>query len=157
MSKINVAPLKAGAKVNLLGAGANDRTNGTPDQTDAIDQRVTIEAVYLRIKTTSGESIVRFDTRSFAQNGFNKSLEGRDRRIMLDFPTRILAVNAQTEDYVTKAPAAALGFLGTAPYENVTVSLGGHFTGEGNLQFLQILSKASVVDCEHIVFNIKQF
>lgn len=54
---------------------------------------------------------------------------------MLDFPTRILAVNAQTEDYVTKAPAAALGFLGTAPYENVTVSLGGHFTGEGNLQF----------------------
>lgn len=28
-AKINVAPLKAGAKVNLLGAGANDRTNGT--------------------------------------------------------------------------------------------------------------------------------
>ena len=147
-SKINVAPLKAGAKVNLLGAGANDRTNGTPDQTDAIDQRVTIEAVYLRIKTASGESIVRFDTRSFAQNGFNKSLEGRDRRIMLDFPTRILAVNAQTEDYVTKAPAAALGFLGTAPYENVTVSLGGHFTGEGNLQFGTITVNGAQIGVE---------
>ena len=134
-AKIKVAPLKAGVKVNLLGAGANERTNGQPDQTDAIDQRVTIEAVYLRIKTASGESIVRFDTHSFAQNGFNKSLEGRDRRIALDFPTRILAVNAQTVDYLTKAPATALGFLGSAPYENVTVSLGGHFTGEGNLQY----------------------
>lgn len=147
-AKIHTAPLKAGMKVNLLGAGANDRTNGQPDQTDAIDQRVIVEAVYLKIKTASGESVVRFDTRSFAQNGFNKSLEGRDRRIALDMPTQILGVNAATEDYVTKAPATAFAFLGAAPYENVTVSLGGHFTGEGNLQFGHL-----TVNCANVSVN----
>lgn len=147
-AKIKVAPLKAGAKVNLLGAGANERTNGQPDQTDAIDHRVTVEGIYLRIKTAAGESIVRFDTRSFAQNGFNKSLEGRERRIVLDFPTKILTVNAQTVDYVTKAPATALGFLGTAPYEDVSISLGGHFTGEGSLQFGNITVNGAQVGVE---------
>ena len=147
-AKIKVAPLKAGAKINLLGAGANERTNGQPDQTDAIDHRVTVEGIYLRIKTAAGESIVRFDTRSFAQNGFNKSLEGRERRIVLDFPTKILTVNAQTVDYVTKAPATALGFLGTAPYEDVSISLGGHFTGEGSLQFGNITVNGAQVGVE---------
>lgn len=147
-AKIKVAPLKAGAKVNLLGAGANERTNGQPDQTDAIDHRVTVEGIYLRIKTAAGESIVRFDTRSFAQNGFNKSLEGRERRIVLDFPTKILTVNAQTVDYVTKAPATALGFLGAAPYEDVSISLGGHFTGEGSLQFGNITVNGAQVGVE---------
>ena len=147
-AKIKVAPLKAGAKINLLGAGANERTNGQPDQTDAIDHRVTVEGIYLRIKTAAGESIVRFDTRSFAQNGFNKSLEGRERRIVLDFPTKILTVNAQTVDYVTKAPATALGFLGAAPYEDVSISLGGHFTGEGSLQFGNITVNGAQVGVE---------
>lgn len=133
-AKIQTAPLKANVKIDILGAGANDRTNGTPDQTDAIDHAVDVEAVFLRVKTSAGESVVRFDTRSFSQNGFLKSNEGRDRRITLDFPTKDLVLTGETLDYVTGQPAAALAFLNADPYTNVALSLESQFFGEGNLQ-----------------------
>ncbi len=142
-AKITTAPLRAGVKVGLIGAGTNDRTNGTHDQTDAIDHAVKIEAVYYQIKTAAGTSVVKFNTKQFAQNGFLKSFEGRDRRISLDFPTTGLLVNSETKDAITGQPAAALQFLGAAPYENVQVNLGTHFTGEGNLQYGWVRVNAS--------------
>ena len=72
-----------------------------------------------------------------------KSFEGRDRRISLDFPTTGLLVNSETKDAITGQPAAALQFLGAAPYENVQVNLGTHFTGEGNLQYGWVRVNAS--------------
>jgi hypothetical protein len=134
-TKIFTAPLKAGIKINLVGAGTNDRTNGQHDQTDAIDHAVKVEALYYRIVTSSGTSIVKFNTKQFAYNSFLKSFEGRDRRISLDFPTHGLLLNSATVDAVTGAPATALTFLGSAPYENVQLNLDTHVTGEGNLQF----------------------
>ena len=142
-AKITTAPLRAGVKIGLIGAGTNDRTNGTHDQTDAIDHAVKIEAVYYQITTAAGTSVVKFNTKQFAQNGFLKSFEGRDRRISLDFPTTGLLVNSETKDAITGQPAAALQFLGAAPYENVQVNLGTHFTGEGNLQYGWVRVNAS--------------
>lgn len=133
--KIKTAPLKAGVKVGLIGLGVNERTNGQPDQTDAIDHAVKVEAVYFRVTTAAGTSILKFNTKQYAYNGFLKSFEGRDRRISLDFPTHNLLVTAETTDALTGAPATALQFLAGAPYENVQVNLSTHFTGEGNLQF----------------------
>jgi hypothetical protein len=141
--RIQSAPLKAGVKVGLLGAGANERTNGQPDQTDAIDHAVKVEGAYFRVTTGSGTSIIRVNTKSFAQNGFLKAFEGRDRRIALDFPTRAIALTANTTDFITGAPATALAFLGAAPYENVQVNLETHITGDGNLQLGWVRVNAS--------------
>lgn len=145
-AKITTAPLKAGVKVNLIGAGINDRTNGQPDQTDAIDHAVKVESLYFRIKTAAGTSVVKFNTKQFARNGFLKSFEGRDRRISLDFSTHGLLLTAETKDVLTKAPATALQFLGAAPYENVQLNLETHVTGEGNLQFGWVKVNASAAE-----------
>lgn len=145
-AKIKTAPLKAGVKVNLIGAGTNDRTNGQPDQTDAIDHAVKVEGLYFRIKTAAGQSIVKFNTKQFARNGFLKSFEGRDRRISLDFSTHGLLLTSETKDVLTNAPATALQFLGAAPYENVQLNLETHVTGEGNLQFGWIKVNASAAE-----------
>ncbi len=142
-TKIFTAPLKAGVKVDLIGAGTNDRTNGQHDQTDAIDHAVKVEALYYRIVTASGTSIIKFNTKQFAYNGFLKSFEGRDRRIALDFPTKGLLLNSTTIDAVTGAPATALSFLGASPYENVQLNLETHVTGEGNIQLGYIQVNAS--------------
>ena len=142
-TKIFTAPLKAGVKVDLIGAGTNDRTNGQHDQTDAIDHAVKVEALYYRITTSSGTSIIKFNTKQFAYNGFLKSFEGRDRRIALDFPTKGLLLNATTTDAITGAPATALTFLGASPYENVQLNLETHVTGEGNIQLGYIQVNAS--------------
>lgn len=131
---IKTAPLRAGVKVGLIGAGTNDRTNGQHDQTDALDHSIKVEALYYRITTASGTSIIKFNTKQFAYNGFLKSFEGRDRRVALDFPTSGLLLNAETTDALTNAPATALSFLAVAPYENVQLNLETHVTGEGNLQ-----------------------
>lgn len=152
-AKIKTAPLKAGARINLIGAGTNDLTNGQHDQTDSLDHAVKIEAMYFRVQTAGGTSIVKFNTGMFAQNTFMKSFEGRDRRIALDFPVKDLVLTAETKDALTNAPATALAFLGAAPYENVQLKLETHVTGQGNIQFgfIEVNASTTAVGSARIV------
>ena len=69
---IMTAPLKAGLKISLIGVGQNDNTGGTPDQTDSLDSAINVEKAYFRIKTTSGESVIAFNTKGLARNNFTK-------------------------------------------------------------------------------------
>lgn len=132
---ITTAPIRVNERINLLGAGANERTPGTPDQTDAIDHAVTVTTAFFRVKTAAGESIIKVNTKAFAQNGFQKSFEGNNRRIALDFPMNAIFLNKDTLDVNTQEPAEALAFLGTAPYEDVTLQFETRMSGEGNLTY----------------------
>lgn len=132
--KIMSAPLRPGLDINLIGIGGNDAIPGVMNQTDSLAPAISVTKLYYEITTADGTSVVALNTKGIERSNFLKSAQGLDRSITLDFQYNDILLNGATLD-ITGAPAAALTFLTTAPYENTQLRMRAHVTGNGNLQY----------------------
>lgn len=130
--------LRPGVSIPLLGVGYNEKIPGKLDQVASIDGDVRLDNVAFKITSSSGESIIPFNTSAFDGNGFYKSATGRDRRMSLDFPFNDFYLDATTLDKDGN-PAAALSFLGTGAYTDLNLRLGGLIAGELDTEFGSVL------------------
>lgn len=132
-TKIMSAPLRPGLDINLIGIGANDSIPGTMNQTDSLASAISVTKLYYEITTADGTSVIAMSTKGIDRSNFLKSAQGLDRGVTLDFQYNDILLTGATTD-ITGAPAAALTFLTTAPYENTQLRMKAHVTGHGNLQ-----------------------
>lgn len=134
---INTAPLRAGKKLSLIGISQNDKTGGTPDQTDSLAADLRIAKAYFRVKTSSGESVIALDTSGLARNNFLKANQGKERRVDLNFDIRDLVISGQTLD-IEGNPAQAFSYLTAAPLNNVEANFEVLLSGNANLMYSNI-------------------
>lgn len=130
---IDTAPLRPGKTIDLVGISHNDKIPGQSDQTDSLDQAISVTKVYYEVETSAGKSIIAVNTAGLDTANFLKSNQGLDRQVSLDFNFRDFVVTGQTLD-ITGVPAVALGFLTTAPNDDKQIRLEALITGTANLQ-----------------------
>lgn len=142
-SVVKTAPLAIGKTIDILGLSTTPNITGTQDSTDALDHRMHVEAVYVKFVAGTDTSYVKFGTMHFAGSQFQKSAEGLDRAMVLNFQTVDLPITAATED-VDGGAAAALAGLGA----NKTVRLALNLGGNANLQLgnVSVMGGAVTVD-----------
>jgi hypothetical protein len=97
---IVTAPLLMGQKIDLLGASQSPALIGAGiiDNTDSIDARITLDAVYLAFGPVGGTQgpAIKFNTSRLARNTFVKTQEGNYRDMALQFSTQDLLLNSNT-------------------------------------------------------------
>lgn len=129
---IDTAPLRPGKTIDLVGISHNDKIPGQSDQTDSLDQAISVTKVYYEVETSAGKSIIPVSTAGLDTANFLKSNQGFDRQVSLDFNFRDFVVTGQTLD-ITGVPAVALGFLTTAPNDDKQIRLEALITGTAHL------------------------
>lgn len=143
---VRTAPLKVGATHNLLGLSSHPELlgSGVMDHTDAIDGRLTLEAVYVKTKT-NGE-VIRFETLRLPRASFVKSREGSDREMDLVFRNDAVLAHAGTQAVDGSLPTD-LEPLRTAEYR---VRLGMSVNGNVNLEYGNLQIGAMGIDVPSI-------
>jgi len=125
----DTAPLALGKTIDILGLASTPNITGTQDSTDALDHRMHVENLYLKFVVGGDTSIVKFPTMHLGGSQFQKSAEGLDRAMVLNFQTIDLPITKATKD-ISDAPAAALQGLAA----DTVVRLGVNLGGNANLQ-----------------------
>jgi hypothetical protein len=94
-------PLLINTKIDLLGVSQHPGlvATGVLDNTDALDGKIILSNVYIAFQAgAGGEEVVKFDTLRLNLSHFNKTAEGRDRKMGLQFQTSDLVLDATTAD-----------------------------------------------------------
>jgi hypothetical protein len=136
---VTTAPLIVGKEINLLGLSQRDSaTIGQMDNSDSLDIRIHLTKLYFRFTdaVTGGNpsSIIGIDVSRMVQNQFQKSTEGQERDLSLNFRTVDLPVTFSTLD-VNGVDAVALDYLDTPPRNTWIVRLKVAVTGSANVEY----------------------
>lgn len=140
---IQTAPLRVGVSIPLLGVSYNEKIPGKQDQVVSIDGDVRIDKAYFKVTTTSGASIIPFNTAALDGNGFLKSAQFRDRRLALDFPFNDLYLDGETLD-IMGVPAVALDFMRVGVNAEMNLRIGGLIGGELDTEWGNVLVNPAV-------------
>jgi len=131
ISNIDVptAPLAINVELNLLGLSQHPGLIGAGiiDHTDAIDNSIGLENIYIQL--ADGEA-VKYVTSRLARSHFVKSVEGANREMNLNFKTADLVLDKDTLTTAGVAPTL-LAAITTA---NVTVRLAVNLNGDFDTQ-----------------------
>lgn len=148
------APLKPGIEIDLLGLAnlAQVQANGTTDQFDSLDLRLTLNAIYVKITnaSTSDTSIIKMNTKNLIYTGFYRAFEGLENDVNLSFLNKTLPIAGNTKD-VTNAVADALVYFTDPTRVNMVVQLGVQMNGRGNLEFGTVSATPSAVTVENVL------
>lgn len=133
------APLVVGKNIPLLQLATHPglRKAGDPDFTDALDPRVALENVYLKVDNGDGTSVIRLNTHRLPGVQWLKSPEGRDRDMVLNFSNQDLALTGKTLAADASVPSA-LTALQASGQEDTIVRLKTTIMGRANLQFGEV-------------------
>ena len=130
--KVPTAPLAIGATFSLLAISQTDvmLLNGTNDQTDALDPAVRLSKLYIQfvsapVAGVSTTDIVAFDVSQQPYNNFQTAIQNNSRKMLLNFETTSILVDAATVDY----KAGALVALAPVVTGKYTVRLRSTVTG----------------------------
>ena len=144
--------LKAGEEINLIGLGQNpgNLTDGVRNHTDALDRRLGLEVILLRVTNDAGVvSLVELPVNQLEKAYFQKSPEGKARDMVLGFHTSGIAMSAKTLDLAGN-PAAALQGLAAGAFEGFTLRLRSKISGSADLE-TGTISVAGTVDIARAV------
>lgn len=139
---IQTRPLLPGKQVDLVGISQNPsmQATGQADNTDSLDVRLGVAAIYLKVETTAAVladpnviSYIKVDTTNLPRNLFLKSQEGFDKEMVLNFINNTIPLSADTKD-TSGAAASALYFLQSGPYADYVVRLQAVASGQANLE-----------------------
>lgn len=144
---VKTKPLKVGKQINLLGISQHPQLLGAGiiDHTDAIDSRIFLDKLYLRTSDTG--SVLRFNVSRLPRNAFNKSVEGGDREMQLNFRSEALVLNADTMAVDGSEPTV----LQPVRDSNYTVRLGVKVNGDAHVEFGTVQIDPSAVQVTEIV------
>lgn len=149
---LSTAPLAMGAKLDLLGLSQSSALLGAGivDNTDAIDNRVTLDAVYLSFPATGSPAVqgaaVKFRTDRLARNTFVKTAEGNYREMALQFQTVQLYLNVNTKAVDGTVPSQISGIVSG----NYNVALSVNVDGRLNTELGSVNVYASPVTVSSI-------
>ena len=103
---VPTAPLAMGKEVDLLGISQYQPLIGAGliDNTDSIDARIVLSALYLQIAADNVG--YKFNTSRLSRAAFVKSVEGNGREMNLQFSTRDLILDKDSKDVAGVADAA---------------------------------------------------
>lgn len=131
ISNIDVptAPLAINVELNLLGLSQHPGLIGAGiiDHTDAIDNSIGLENIYIQL--ADGEA-VKYVTARLARSHFVKSVEGANREMNLNFKTADLVLDKDTLTTAGVAPT----LLAAITAANVTVRLAVNLNGDFDTQ-----------------------
>jgi hypothetical protein len=156
---IFTAPLKPGIDIGLLGLcqPASVQATGQLDNTDTLDQRLNLEKIYIKfVNAAADESVVAFETARLPRAQFQKSQEGFDREMSLNFITVDLPITSATKDVagaVAAATGGALNYLNAANSSDRAtwiVRLAIKVTGDANLELGNVAVNATAVTIDSI-------
>lgn len=143
---VKTAPLKIGENINLLGVSQHPQLIGAGiiDHTDAIDARMYLDKLYLRI---ADQDVLRFNVSRLPRNAFVKSVEGTAREMALNFRSDALVLNAETTAVDGAEPAA----LQAVRDSNYRVRLSLNVTGHAHVEFGSVQVYSAPVTVSEIV------
>jgi len=97
--QVTTAPLKVGARVNLVGLAQNSlvKIAGQANQTDALDRAVGLKSLYVR---KGDADVLRFDVETLPRANFIKGPQGLARELELNFRTSSIQINGKSTNYV---------------------------------------------------------
>lgn len=154
---ILTAPLKPGIDIGLLGLcqPPSVQATGQLDNTDTLDHRIALDKLWLKFVNAGGdESIISFDVNRLPRSQFQKSQEGFDRELNLNFITVDLPIDSQTLDIsgaVASAAGGALAYLaGTPDRSTWIVRLALKVTGDANIELGNVSVNTNVVTIDSI-------
>lgn len=130
--QIRTAPLAAGRQIDLLGVSAHPGLlgNNIIDNTDSIDGRIALEAIYLQTDAAGAEPGVKFSTGSLPRSLFMANIEGSYREMNLQFTTRDLVIDKNSKA-VDGTDVDAFALIAA---NSLTVRLGLDVNGSANVQ-----------------------
>lgn len=147
------APLMPGIEVDLLGLAnlAQVQPNGTLDQWDSLDLRLTLDAIYLKIvDSDDNESVVKIVTKRLPMTGYFRSFEGLENDVNLAFLSKTIPLTGTTKD-ITNVNAEALDYLRGGPRTDWVVQLGVQMNGRGNLEFGRVSATPANITIEAVL------
>lgn len=154
---ILTAPLKPGIDIGLLGLcqPPSVQATGQLDNTDTLDHRIALDKLWVKFVNAGGdESIISFDVNRLPRSQFQKSQEGFDRELNLNFITVDLPIDSQTLDIsgaVASAAGGALAYLaGTPDRSTWIVRLALKVTGDANIELGNVSVNTNVVTIDSI-------
>lgn len=154
---IQTAPLKPGIDIGLLGLcqPPSVQATGQLDNTDTLDHRIALDKLWVKFVNAGGDvSIISFDVNRLPRSQFQKSQEGFDRELNLNFITVDLPIDSQTLDIsgaVASAPGGALAYLaGTTDRSTWIVRLALKVTGDANIELGNVSVNTNVVTIDSI-------
>lgn len=130
--QIRTAPLAAGRSIDLLGVSSHPGLLGANviDNTDSIDGRIALEAIYLQTDAAGAEPGVKFTTGRLPRSLFMANIEGSYREMNLQFTTRDLVIDKDSKA-VDGSDVAAFALIAA---NNLTVRLAIDVNGSANVQ-----------------------
>lgn len=154
---IQTAPLKPGIDIGLLGLcqPPSVQATGQLDNTDTLDHRIALDKLWVKFVNAGGDvSIISFDVNRLPRSQFQKSQEGFDRELNLNFITVDLPIDSQTLDIsgaVASAAGGALAYLaGTPDRSTWIVRLALKVTGDANIELGNVSVNTNVVTIDSI-------
>lgn len=154
---IQTAPLKPGIDIGLLGLcqPASVQATGQLDNTDTLDHRIALDKLWLQFTNAGGDkSVIAFDVNRLPRSQFQKSQEGFDRELNLNFITVDLPIDAATLDIsgaVASAAGGALAYLaGTPDRSTWIVRLALKVTGDANIELGNVSVNTNIVTIDSI-------
>lgn len=144
---VPTAPLAMGADIGLLGLSQYQPLIGAGiyDNSDAIDAKISLDAVYLQVAANAPG--VAFSVAGKPRTNFAKTPEGNGREMALNFAVKDLVINKDTKavDGSTVTAFAAIAS------NNWTVRLGSNIFGTANVEYGNVSVTASPLKVISIV------
>lgn len=150
---IQTAPLRIDTRLNLLGLGTNPvlTQGGALNSTDTLDNQINVSNIYLRVTdVASGDvSTLKYATLNLPRSQFQKSQEGMDREMNLNFTVRTLPARGTTKD-LSGVAAEGLAYLTVGARANWLIELGTSLTGTVNTEYGDLNVDATRVHIERV-------
>jgi len=129
---ITTAPLKSGAKVDLLGISQTAAllANGTMNQTDSLDPSMSLNFVYATFTDGTSTDVLKFNVGNLPLANFTYGTQNNYRVMVLNFQTTSVLLNLNT----TQADGSALVALAPVVTSDVMVRLELNVTGTINIE-----------------------
>lgn len=149
-------PMKPGVPFDLLGISqhAGLVATGYADHTDAVDAKVTLDAIYINITGTIAtvpySETYKFRTNRLPRADFQKSVEGNYRELSLNFTTQSIFINGET----AMLDGTDGTLFDTLTANNLLLQLGVDLGGSLNTEtgatnvFASAISKVKLVDAD---------
>jgi len=141
------APLAFGRDIDIIGLSQPPaiQASGVLDQTDQLDQRLTLSKLYVQVTSTAGATtdVIPFDVSRSPRAQFLKSQEGYDREMVLAFQTNNLVLRGTSKN-AAGAVSPTLSYL-TGARASWFIRLKTAVPGDANLETGNIKAHATAV------------
>lgn len=110
---VPTAPLQMGRTIDIIGESSYAPLIGAGvlDNTDSLDARIVLDAIYLQ--TNANSPATKFNVSKLPRNAFNKTVEGNYREMNLQFTTADLVIDKNTKAVDGTTPSAGAGTVFT--------------------------------------------